>query len=60
MDKIEEDGTTPHTSLVAKLVPIPKVLRNKSPIFRKMGFLFCPERQKWFSYAFFCLFRMRF
>jgi hypothetical protein len=55
MDKIEEDGTTPHTSLVAKLVPIPKVLRNKSPIFRKMGFLFCPERQKWFSYAFFLL-----
>jgi hypothetical protein len=46
MDKIKKDGTTTHADYDAKLVPIPKVLENKSPIFCKMGFLFCPKPQK--------------
>jgi hypothetical protein len=40
MDKIEKDGTIPHASHVAKAVPIPKVLKNESPILSKMGLLF--------------------
>jgi hypothetical protein len=61
IDKIEKDGTTPHTSHVAKLVPIPKVLRNKSPIFCNMGFLFCPNAKNDSLMPFFaclgCVFR---
>ena len=40
VDKIEKDGTIPQASNVASAVPIPKVLKNESPISSKMGLLF--------------------